>query len=223
MCCVFGVADRMVHGPSLRVLALTGVIGALLSGCGMFPDALTDRECMTRVMYFESNRSSPDGMLAVGTTVMNRLASPKFPKTVCGVVGQPNQFASGVLTKPMNARQSARVAEVADAVLAGARHPQVGDAMYFHTAGLTFPYTNMHYVAVAGGNAFYEKRSMRDAPFRDPPLPASEAPGPADPLGPPAAGIVAGEKPANIDDVLAAESTGSVTPPEAERPPDAVD
>ena len=29
--------------------------------------------------------------------------------------------------------------------------------MHFHTAGLTFPYTNMHYVALAGGNTFYEK------------------------------------------------------------------
>ena len=30
--------------------------------------------------------------------------------------------------------------------------------MFFHRAGLTFPYKNMHYVLVAGGNAFYEKR-----------------------------------------------------------------
>jgi len=33
----------------------------------------------------------------------------------------------------------------------------VGNAQFFHTAGLTFPYNNMHYVLVAGGNAFYEK------------------------------------------------------------------
>ena len=29
--------------------------------------------------------------------------------------------------------------------------------MYFHTAGYHFPYTNMHYTLVAGGNAFYWK------------------------------------------------------------------
>jgi len=33
--------------------------------------------------------------------------------------------------------------------------------MFFHTAGLRFPYKNMHYVLQAGGNAFYEKRSRR--------------------------------------------------------------
>jgi hypothetical protein len=30
--------------------------------------------------------------------------------------------------------------------------------MYFHMAGLRFHYPGMHYVLVAGGNAFYEKR-----------------------------------------------------------------
>ena len=29
---------------------------------------------------------------------------------------------------------------------------------FFHMAGLRFSYANMHYVTVAGGNAFYEKR-----------------------------------------------------------------
>ncbi len=30
--------------------------------------------------------------------------------------------------------------------------------MFFHAAGHRFPYDNMQYVLVAGGNAFYEKR-----------------------------------------------------------------
>jgi hypothetical protein len=149
----------MLRGVPARFAVVIGS-AALLAGCaGQGPMALSDRDCMTRVMYFESNRSSEDGMLAVGTTVMNRLNNPKYPKSVCGVVGQPHQFAPGVLTSPMVPRLAARVARVADRVLAGERHPQVGSAMFFHTAGYSFPYTNMHYVAVAGGNAFYEKVS----------------------------------------------------------------
>ena len=47
---------------------------------------------------------------------------------------------------------------MADKVLSGERHPQLpANAKFFHTAGLTFPYTNMHYLLVAGGDAFYEK------------------------------------------------------------------
>ncbi len=115
------------------------------------------RECMTRAMYFEANRSSREGLLAVGTVVMNRVASPKFPNTVCGVVGQRGQFAPGVLTRPMNEKARKEIEAVADEVLAGKRHGPVEDAKFFHQEGLTFSYDNMHYVTVAGGNAFYKK------------------------------------------------------------------
>lgn len=142
--------------PSFRPPMLLAALAPVLAGCA--GSALTDHECMTRVMYFESNRSSSEGMLAVGTTVMNRLDNPKYPKSVCEVVGQRNQFAPGVLDKPMNPREAALPSRMADKVLGGDRHPQMpADAMFFHTAGLTFPYDNMHYVLVAGGNAFYEK------------------------------------------------------------------
>jgi hypothetical protein len=112
-------------------------------------------------MYFESIRSSDEGMLAVGTVVMNRVESGKYPSTVCGVVGQKNQFAPGVLSKPMpEGKSRERAYRVAGEVLAGKRHRGVGKAMFFHTAGRTYGYSNMHYVAVAGGNAFYERKPV---------------------------------------------------------------
>jgi spore germination cell wall hydrolase CwlJ-like protein len=156
--------------PVLRVLPLaTLVLTAIsLGGCGRSHFSsldlsarrpLTERECLARAMYFESNRSSEDGMLAVGTVVMNRLEDRRYPKTVCGVVGQPGQFAEGALTKPVSPRLMARVERVADDVLAGKRHAGLAEAKHFHTAGYTFPYRNMHYVLLAGGNVFYEKRT----------------------------------------------------------------
>ncbi|WP_375635967.1 MULTISPECIES: cell wall hydrolase [unclassified Bartonella] len=129
---------------------------------------LTERQCLMRAMYFESNRTSREGMIAVGTVVMNRVNSTAYPKTICGVVGQYKQFAPGVLTRPMTEKASvARVREAADAVLRGERDKKVKHAKFFHTAGLSFPYKNMHYVQVAGGNAFYEKRS-RDGELQVP-------------------------------------------------------
>lgn len=145
---------------TLRLLPALLVLVPAVAGCAIFSPfaALSPRQCLTRVMYFESNRSSEEGMLAVGTVVMNRLADPKYPKSVCAVVGQKNQFADGVLWKPMKEKRSmARAAQVANAVLAGGRHPGVRSAKFFHTAGLRFPYNNMHYVLEAGGNEFYEK------------------------------------------------------------------
>jgi spore germination cell wall hydrolase CwlJ-like protein len=104
-------------------------------------------------------------MIGVGTVVMNRLKSGKHGDTICEVVGAPRQFAPGVLTRPMNSKALPDVAEAADAVLRGERHPKMKDAMFFHTAGLKFKYDNMHYVAVAGGNAFYEKRGRNFEPL----------------------------------------------------------
>jgi spore germination cell wall hydrolase CwlJ-like protein len=101
-----------------------------------------DRECLQRAIFFESHRSSRDGMIGVGTVVMNRLKSGKHGDTICE-----------------------DVVEAADAVLKGERHPKMKDAMFFHTAGLKFKYDNMHYVAVAGGNAFYEKRGRNFEPL----------------------------------------------------------
>jgi spore germination cell wall hydrolase CwlJ-like protein len=140
------------RGLVLVVLALVSAAG----GCSRL--RLTEEDCMTRAMYFESNRSSREGMLAVGTVVMNRKESGRYPRSVCGVVGQKKQFAPGVLRKSMG--QGERLARrTAREVLRGARHGEVGRrAMFFHTAGYSYSYGNMHYVAIAGGNAFYEKR-----------------------------------------------------------------
>lgn len=126
---------------------------------------------MERAIFFEANRSSRDGMIAVGTVVMNRVESDQFPNTVCGVVGQKNQFAPGVLSRPMNSKALPDVKEAARAVLSGERQRGVQTAKFFHTAGYNFPYDNMHYVLVAGGNAFYEKRKSNLVTQRIPPSP----------------------------------------------------
>lgn len=116
-----------------------------------------EKECLVRAMYFESNRSSESGLLGVGTVVMNRVGAPRYHDTICGVVGAPKQFASGVLTRPMSARDLPKAEAAAEAILAGKRNEAVGNAKHFHMAGLRFSYANMHYVTVAGGNAFYVK------------------------------------------------------------------
>lgn len=162
---------------SRRILTSSVVaLACILSACSESTDALDgvktssirphayggkERECLARAMFFESNRSSRDGLVAVGTVVFNRVKSAAYPDTICGVVGQKNQFAPGVLTRKMNSKALPDVMAAADAVLAGERHAAVGSAKFFHQAGLKFPYKNMHYVAVAGGNAFYEKRSRK--------------------------------------------------------------
>lgn len=113
---------------------------------------------MERAIFFEANRSSRIGMIAVGNVVMNRVRSDDFPDTVCGVVSQKNQFAPGVMTRKMNSKALPDVREAAIAALNGERVRGLERARFFHTYGYRFGYDNMHYVLTAGGNAFYEKR-----------------------------------------------------------------
>jgi len=118
---------------------------------------VAERDCLVRAMYFESNRSSHDGLMAVGTVVMNRVDSPRFPNTICGVVGEDGQFAPGVMTRPLDPRQVAPAQQAANAILGGERYAPVGKAMHFHMASFKNPYP-AQYVAYAGGNAFYLKK-----------------------------------------------------------------
>jgi len=150
--------------------SLMAALAASLGGClgkpsgrpqsAAYTGPRTERDCLIRAMYFESNRSSYDGAMAVGTVVMNRVEARRFPNTICGVVGQDRQFAPGVLTRPLDPRQAGPAERAADAILRGERYAPVGRAMHFHMASFKNPYP-AKYVAVAGGNAFYLKPGQR--------------------------------------------------------------
>lgn len=133
-----------------------GLMLAILASCG---PRHTELDCMERAMYFESNRSSRDGMVAVGSVVMNRVESGQYPRSVCGVVGQRKQFAPGVMSRRMDTRTTPMLRSTAQSVLQGERHPLVGNAQFFHAASYRASYNNMHYVLTTGGNAFYERRN----------------------------------------------------------------
>lgn len=152
------------HGLSVAKLSDSA---APHSRVGAYRYTGRDKECLARAMFFESNRSSRAGMVAVGTVVMNRLRSGRYGDSICGVVGQRGQFAPGVMTRRMNSKALPDVMEAAEAVLKGERSTKAKNSMFFHTAGLKFPYKNMHYVLVAGGNAFYEKRGRNWQPLPD--------------------------------------------------------
>lgn len=151
-----------------KLLFLALAAACSLAGCArqsqsdVTTASASDINCMARAMYFESNRSSRDGMIAVGSVVMNRVQSDDFPNTVCAVVGQRNQFAPGVMTKAMTGGARALASASAAAVLTGERHPNVGSARFFHAAWYDANFNNIHYVLTAGGNAFYEKRRPED-------------------------------------------------------------
>lgn len=48
----------------------------------------SDKQCLTEAIYFEARNQTFDGMMAVGNVILNRVASPDFPDSICGVVHQ---------------------------------------------------------------------------------------------------------------------------------------
>jgi spore germination cell wall hydrolase CwlJ-like protein len=49
---------------------------------------LAEENCLARAIYFEARSETDMGQLAVAKVILNRVKSPSFPKSICGVVYQ---------------------------------------------------------------------------------------------------------------------------------------
>ena len=114
---------------------------------------------MSRIIYAESGGEPLEGKLAVGTVVLNRVASPEFPNTIYDVIFdrkwgiQITPAYNGMIYKEPN-EESVLAAKM---VLEGAR--AAGDSLYFLAPSLTNNHwimENREYVTTIGGHWFYK-------------------------------------------------------------------
>ena len=52
------------------------------------PEGDADWQCLTEALYFEARGESLEGQIAVAEVILNRVDSPLYPRSVCGVVKQ---------------------------------------------------------------------------------------------------------------------------------------
>lgn len=52
-----------------------------------------DQNCLATAIYYEARSESLAGQLAVARVIVNRAASGRFPRSLCGVVTQAGQFS----------------------------------------------------------------------------------------------------------------------------------
>ena len=106
----------------------------------------SDLDCLTQAAYYEARGEGRDGMRAVVQVVLNRVRSPAYPKSVCGVVFQGAgrrigcQFSftcDGSLRSAVNGAAWARARSIASSALAGESFSRVGGATHFHTTAVT--------------------------------------------------------------------------------------
>ncbi len=101
-----------------------------------------ERRCMTTALYFEARSEPEAGQIAVGQVIMNRVKSPDYPDTICGVVYQGSnrrtgcQFSftcDGKADKPGNKKQWEHSKRLANKVLEGQVWlKSIGNATHYH-------------------------------------------------------------------------------------------
>lgn len=133
-------------------------------------------QCLTEAAYFEAGANGQDAQAAVVQVVLNRVRHPDFPKTVCGVVYQGSQKASGsggcqftftcdgALRRGKDAAAWNAAAQVARRALQGYVVRSVGASTYYH-ADYVFPAwaPGLLKTATVGPHIFYRMRGEEGA------------------------------------------------------------
>lgn len=122
-------------------------------------------ECLSLAMYHEARSEPGLGLRAVGHVIMNRVADPRFPDTVCGVVKQggevpPCQFSwwcDGKPDRPVYTGLYRRAEVLAYLLLTTSDDEDPTDgALYFHAYHVApFWSENFQRTVVIGNHEFY--------------------------------------------------------------------
>jgi len=129
-------------------------------------------DCLTLNIYHEARNEPASGMAAVAHVVMNRLADPRFPKTVCQVVQQGGErirhrcqfswWCDGRSDRPRSWRRWAAIKAVAKDAFWGRSADPTGGALWYH-ADYVSPYWGKVFQKgpQIGHHIFYHDQELR--------------------------------------------------------------
>jgi hypothetical protein len=126
------------------------------------------QECLAQAIWYEAASESEAGQRAVAQVVLNRVAHPSWPASVCGVVYQGSerntgcQFTftcDGSLARRPGGASWARAQRIAAEALAGRVYAPVGHATHYHTLWVN-PYWagTLDHIGTIGAHRFYRLR-----------------------------------------------------------------
>jgi spore germination cell wall hydrolase CwlJ-like protein len=128
-----------------------------------------ERRCLATAIYFEARGEPVRGQVAVGQVILNRVRSPLFPETICGVVFQGQmhpgcQFSftcDGHTDNPRNDEQWAQAQKIAKKITTGELWlPEVGYSTYYHANYVSPRWVgSMSRIDKIGRHIFYKKRN----------------------------------------------------------------
>ncbi len=129
-------------------------------------------KCLAEAIYFESRGEPLAGQIAVAEVVLNRVDSPAYPKTVCGVThqgvgtaGRACQFSYACDGRPEVMSSSVpreRAEKLATLMLAGRERVVTEGATHFHSSAVRPSWAGkMTRTAKIGHHSFYRSGSQR--------------------------------------------------------------
>lgn len=131
--------------------------------------AKTQMDCLTANIFHEARGESPKGQEAVAWVTLNRVASKQYPKQICDVVKQKDQFSWYVAGTPIKINRSNieevkswnKAQKIAAKVLAAYtdNHPDPTKGALFYHANYVNPYwaDKQAMTASIGNHKFYSK------------------------------------------------------------------
>jgi spore germination cell wall hydrolase CwlJ-like protein len=129
------------------------------------PEGDAEWQCLTEAIYFEARGESLEGQIGVAEVILNRVDSPLYPRTVCGVIKQRGSggcqfsYVCDGRADRMREKAAADVAgRIARAMLDGAPRVLTEGATSFHTRSVR-PSWSRRYIQTAsiGAHLFYRK------------------------------------------------------------------
>lgn len=131
-------------------------------------------QCLAQAIYYEAASESDAGQRAVAQVVLNRVAHPAYPNTVCGVVYQGSyrktgcQFTftcDGALARQPSRFGWERARRIAQDMLNGGVYAPIGLATHYHTIEIN-PYwaSSLDPVGTIGAHRFYRWKGKAGQP-----------------------------------------------------------
>ncbi len=123
-------------------------------------------DCLRRALYFEARGELLKGQFAVAEVVLNRLDSPDYPKSICGVVESRGSGAcafswvcDGLSDEMRDPEARDRAGRIARAMLDGAPRTLTLGATYFHSRNVRPNWGDVVQTAAIGAHLFFRAPS----------------------------------------------------------------
>ncbi|WP_110549186.1 cell wall hydrolase [Limimaricola hongkongensis] len=130
-------------------------------------------ECLTEALYFEARGESLKGQFAVAEVILNRVDSPDYPDSICGVVNQGTgrkyacQFSytcDGLSDKVHDRRSWSKLGRIAEVMIEDGPRELTAGATHYHTTAVNPSWAGrIPRTAAIGAHLFYREATRTAA------------------------------------------------------------